>query len=68
MQRIPERRASMTVTGIVPANLVHNLVGHNSGGLSIGSRAAIDRCVSIDEDTLQLPKMPNLALEVRATR
>ena len=67
MQRIPGAARSMTVTGIVPANLVHiPLLGIIPAGYPSDQEQQSDRCVSIDEDTLQLPKNARtFALEVR---
>jgi repressor LexA len=57
----------MTVTGMVPANFVHiPLVGIIPAGYPSDQEQQSDRCVSIDEDTLQLPKNARtFALEVR---
>jgi repressor LexA len=56
-----------TVTGMVPANFVHiPLVGIIPAGYPSDQEQQSDRCVSIDEDTLQLPKNARtFALEVR---
>ncbi len=58
---------SMTVTGMVPANFVHiPVVGIIPAGYPSDQEQQSDRCVSIDEDTLQLPKNARtFALEVR---
>ena len=57
----------MTVTGMVPASLVHiPLVGTIPAGYPSDQEQQSDRCVAIDEDTLQLPKNARtFALEVR---
>jgi repressor LexA len=58
---------SMTMTGMVPANFVHiPLVGIIPAGYPSDQEQHSDRCVSIDEATLQLPKNARtFALEVR---
>ena len=58
---------SMTVTGMVPASFVHiPLVGIIPAGYPSDQEQQSDRCLSIDEDTLQLPKNARtFALEVR---
>jgi repressor LexA len=67
MQRRWGIARSMTVTGMVPANLVHiPLLGMIPAGYPSEQEQQPDRCVSIDEDTLQLPKNARtFALEVR---
>jgi repressor LexA len=57
----------MTVTGMVPASFVHiPLVGIIPAGYPSDQEQQSDRCVAIDEDTLQLPKNARtFALEVR---
>jgi repressor LexA len=58
---------SITVTGTVPVNLVQiPLLGIIPAGYPSDQEQHSDRCVSIDEDTLQLPKNARtFALEVR---
>src|ERR1700722_11345237 len=58
---------SMTVTGMNPAHFVHiPLVGIIPAGYPSNQEQRSDRCLSIDEDTLQLPKNARtFALEVR---
>jgi repressor LexA len=58
---------SMTMTGMVPSNFVLiPLVGTIPAGHPSDQEQQSDRCVSIDEDTLQLPKNARtFALEVR---
>ena len=58
---------SITVTGMVPATFVQiPLVGTIPAGYPSDQEQQSDRCVSIDEDTLQLPKNARtFALEVR---
>jgi repressor LexA len=67
IQRSGEAARSMTVTGMVPANFVHiPLVGIIPAGYPSDQEQQSDRCLSIDEDTLQLPKNARtFALEVR---
>jgi repressor LexA len=57
----------MTVTGMVPASFVQiPLVGIIPAGYPSDQEQQSDRCVAIDEDTLQLPKNARtFALEVR---
>jgi repressor LexA len=66
-QRSEGAAQSMTVAGMVPANFVHiPLVGTIPAGYPSDQEQQSDRCVSIDEDTLQLPKNGRtFALEVR---
>jgi repressor LexA len=65
MQR--SRGASRSMTGMVPANLFRiPLLGLIPPGKPSDQEQQSDRCVSIDEDTLQLPKNARtFALEVR---
>ena len=58
---------SMTVTGMVSVNLVHiPLLGMIPAGDPSDQEQQSDHCLSIDEDTLQLPKNARtFALEVR---
>jgi repressor LexA len=58
---------SMTMTGMLPVNLVQiPLLGMIPAGYPSDQEQQSDRCVSIDEDTLQLPKNARtFALEVR---
>ena len=58
---------SMTTTGMVHVNLVRiPLLGMIPAGYPSDQEQQSDRCVSIDEDTLQLPKNARtFALEVR---
>ena len=67
IQRSGGAARSMTVTGIGPGNLVHiPLLGMIPAGYPSDQEQQSDRCVSIDEDTLQLPKNARtFALEVR---
>jgi repressor LexA len=67
IQRSGGTARSMTVTGTVPAHLVHiPLLGMIPAGYPSDQEQQSDRCVSIDEDTLQLPKNARtFALEVR---
>jgi repressor LexA len=57
----------MTVTGMVPASFVQiPLAGIIPAGYPSDQEQQSDRCVAIDEDTLQLPKNARtFALEVR---
>jgi repressor LexA len=66
MQRSRGAARSVAVTGMVPANFVHiPLVGIIPAGYPSDQEEQSDRCVSIDEDTLQLPKNARtFALEV----
>ena len=56
----------MTVTGMVPVSFVHiPLVGIIPAGYPSDQEQQSDRCLAIDEDTLQLPKNARtFALEV----
>jgi repressor LexA len=67
IQRSGGAARSMTVTGMVPVNLIHMpLLGMIPAGYPSDQEQQSDRCVSIDEDTLQLPKNARtFALEVR---
>jgi repressor LexA len=67
IQRSGGAARSMTVTGMVPVNLIHiPLLGMIPAGYPSDQEQQSDRCVSIDEDTLQLPKNARtFALEVR---
>jgi repressor LexA len=67
IQRSGAAARFMTMTGMVPANFVHiPLVGIIPAGYPSDQEQQSDRCVSIDEDTLQLPKNARtFALEVR---
>jgi repressor LexA len=67
IQRSGGAARSMTVTGMVSANFVRvPLVGIIPAGYPSDQEQQSDRCVSIDEDTLQLPKNARtFALEVR---
>ena len=67
IQRSGGAARSMTVTGMVPVNLIHiPLLGMIPAGYPSDQEQQCDRCVSIDEDTLQLPKIARtFALEVR---
>jgi repressor LexA len=67
MQRSGGAARSMMVTGMVPARFVHiPLVGVIPAGYPSDQEQQSDRCVSIDEDTLQLPRNSRtFALEVR---
>jgi repressor LexA len=66
-QRNEAAARSQPKTGKVPAGLVHiSLVGIVPAGHPSDQEQQSDRCVSIDEDTLQLPKNARtFALEVR---
>jgi repressor LexA len=66
IQRSGGAARSITMTGIVPANFVHiPLVGMIPAGYPSDQEQQSDRCLSIDEDTLQLPKNARtFALEV----
>jgi repressor LexA len=67
MQRSGGAAWSMTMTGMVPASFLHiPMVGIIPAGYPSDQEQQSDRCVSIDEDTLQLPKNARtFALEVR---
>ena len=67
IQRSGGAARSMTVTGMAPVNLIHiPLLGMIPAGYPSDQEQQSDRCVSIDEDTLQLPKNARtFALEVR---
>jgi repressor LexA len=67
IQRSGEAARSTTVTGMVSVNFVHiPLVGIIPAGYPSDQEQQSDRCLSIDEDTLQLPKNARtFALEVR---
>jgi repressor LexA len=67
IQRSEATARSMTISGMVSANFVHiPLVGIIPAGYPSDQEQQSDRCVSIDEDTLQLPKNARtFALEVR---
>jgi repressor LexA len=67
VQRSGGAARSMTMTGMVSANFVHiPLMGMIPAGYPSDQEQQSDRCVSIDEDTLQLPKNARtFALEVR---
>jgi SOS-response transcriptional repressor LexA len=67
VQRSRGAERSVTVTGMVHANLVHvPFLGTIPAGYPSDQEQQSDRCVSIDEDTLQLPKNARtFALEVR---
>ena len=67
IQRSGGAARSTTVTGMVPVNLIHiPLLGMIPAGYPSDQEQQSDRCVSIDEDTLQLPKNARtFALEVR---
>jgi repressor LexA len=62
-----ERTRSMTMTRMVPPKFVHiPFVGIIPAGYPSDQEQQSDRCISIDEDTLQLPKNARtFALEVR---
>jgi repressor LexA len=66
-QRTLKEARSMTMPGIVPAKFVPiPLLGMIPAGYPSDQEQQSDRCVSIDEDTLQLPKNARtFALEVR---
>jgi len=66
IQRSEAAARSMTMTG-VPANFVHiPLIGIIPAGYPSDQEQQSDHCLSIDEDTLQLPKNARtFALEVR---
>jgi repressor LexA len=66
-QRSGGTARSMTMTGMVPASFLHiPLVGIIPAGYPSDQGQQSDRCVSVDEDTLQLPKNARtFALEVR---
>jgi repressor LexA len=66
MQRSGEAARSMTATGMVHVHLVRiPLLGRIPAGYPSDQEQQPDRCVSIDEDTLQLPKNARtFALEV----
>ena len=67
IQRSGGAARSVTATGMVHVNLVHiRLLGMIPAGYPSDQEQQSDRCVSIDEDTLQLPKNARtFALEVR---
>jgi repressor LexA len=67
IQRNGGAARSMAATGMVDVNLVHiPLLGIIPAGYPSDQEQQSDRCVSIDEDTLQLPKNARtFALEVR---
>src|SRR5580704_1279188 len=67
IQRSAGAAPSMTTTGMVHVNLVRiPLLGMIPAGYPSDQEQQSDRCVSIDEDTLQLPKNARtFALEVR---
>jgi repressor LexA len=67
LQRSRGAARSMTMTEMVPVNFVHiPLLGIIPAGYPSDQEQQSDRCVSIDEDTLQLPKNARtFALEVR---
>jgi repressor LexA len=67
IQRSRREARSSTTTGMVQVNLVHiPLLGTIPAGYPSDQEQQSDRCVSIDEDTLQLPKNARtFALEVR---
>src|ERR1700726_2243508 len=67
MQRSRSAAWSLTVNGVVHAHLVHvPLLGMSRAGNPSEREQQSDRCISIDEDTLQLPKNARtFALEVR---
>jgi repressor LexA len=67
MQRSRGAARSVTVIGMVPAKLLHvPVLGMIPAGYPSDQEQQSDRCVSIDEDTLQLPKNARtFALEVR---
>jgi repressor LexA len=67
IQRSGGAARSVTATGVVHANYVHiPLLGMIPAGYPSDQEQQSDRCVSIDEDTLQLPKNARtFALEVR---
>jgi repressor LexA len=67
IERSGRAARSMTMTGMIPSNFVHiPLVGIIPAGHPSDQEQQSDRCVSIDEDTLQLPKnVRTFALEVR---
>ena len=67
IQRSGRAARSVTATGMVHVNLVHiRLLGMIPAGYPSDQEQQSDRCVSIDEDTLQLPKNARtFALEVR---
>jgi SOS-response transcriptional repressor LexA len=57
IQRSGGATRSVTATGMVHVNLVHiPLLGMVPAGYPSDQEQQSDRCVSIDEDTLQLPK------------
>jgi repressor LexA len=67
IQRSGGAARSITVTGTAPVQFVHiPLVGIIPAGYPSDQEQQSDRCVSIDEETLQLPKNARtFALEVR---
>src|SRR5580700_8282343 len=67
LQRSGGAARSMTMTEMVPVNFVHiPLLGIIPAGYPSDQEQQSDRCVSIDEDTLQLPRNARtFALEVR---
>jgi repressor LexA len=67
IQRSAGAARPITEAGMVPANLVHiPLLGMIPAGYPSDQEQQSDRCLSIDEDALQLPKNARtFALEVR---
>lgn len=67
IQRSGGPARSMTVTGMVPVNLIQiPLLGVIPAGYPSDQEQQSDRCISIDEESLKLPKnVRTFALEVR---